>query len=474
MNSFKGSLIKNILISGGYAYLAQAITFLSTVVLSRLLTPSSYGTVGLITVFTNFILVFSEGGLSFAIIRSDWGRTYQKVLTNLSWILGLILFLITILLAYPISLFFSNPALLFPTMVLAFNFPLKSLSLVQGAVLSKKLEFGFIGQVLAIATFCSVCITILMAFLKCGLWSLIIPQLVLSIITAILYEGKVKMGFSIFRLPYLVVAFKYTKTLIGSVIGFNTVNYWARNSDNLIIGKSYGPASLGIYNRAYTLLALPLMLITGLFSNILFPSLKKLKLEGGDVQAEYFFVLRIICVLTYPIVMILVLWPGPLVLLFWGKNWLSVATLLPYFGLLVFTQTLLSTTGQIMILQGKEKEFMFSGWVSAAMLISSIFAGSRISLVAVAQFYSIAYILGVLAFSVYYIYIRTLTFNTAWVVRFWVPKIILSTILWLGIYLNYKSLEIGVIVFMLPYLMYESRLEIKEISAKKMRFKRAV
>ena len=141
---FRRSLFNNILVAGGYTYLSQGVTFLASTILARLLSPESYGIVGLITVFTGFIMVFSDGGLSYALIRSDFGRTFQRVLTNLSMFLGAGLFLITVLAAWPIAFFYGNPGLVLPIIVLATTFLFKGMGLAQGAVLAKNLRFGYV------------------------------------------------------------------------------------------------------------------------------------------------------------------------------------------------------------------------------------------------------------------------------------------------------------------------------------------
>src|SRR5690606_27975806 len=123
------------------------------------------------------------------------------------------------------------------------------------------------------------------------------------------YEYKLRFKFSVYALPYIKVSFRYTKSLIGSLIGFNLVNYWARNADNLLVGKLYGVNDLGIYNRAYSLLTLPLTLITGLMGTVLYPSLKKLKNDGGDIRVEYMYVLKVTRFLVFPVSFILLLFP---------------------------------------------------------------------------------------------------------------------------------------------------------------------
>lgn len=463
MESFQKSLFKNILISGGYNYLSQGISFLSSIIISRILSPGDYGLIGLITVFTGFIVIISDGGLSYALIRSDFGRTYQRVLTNLSWILGITLFLLTLILAYPISVFYKNDQLLWPTLVLSLTFLIRGFSLAQGALLAKQLQFGFLGKITLLCMIVSVSITIVMAYLGARYWSLVVPQIFTALITTFFYEKKVRLGFKIFPLNYLKVCFKHTKRLVFSVFGFNSITYWSRNSDNMVVGKWYGAAELGIYNRAYSLLLLPITLISALFNTILFPSMKKLQSEGGDIESEYYFVLKVITFLSYPLVLLFIIFPHGLVSLLWGKNWLQVATLLPYFGLLVFTQPLLPITGPLLMLKNKEREYMISGWVTAFFCVGSIVIGGLISLMAIVQFYSLAYISVVLIFQVFYVVIRNLGFNKKKVLIFWLPKIFLSMLIWVTLYFDLVIIKYILLAIFTVYLIFDGRKELNKV-----------
>ena len=89
---FKKTFFKNTITLAGFNYALQIFEFLSTYVLSRLLLPEEYGFVALITVFTGFIAIFVDAGLSYAIIRTDYGRRYHKAISNLSILIGAGLF----------------------------------------------------------------------------------------------------------------------------------------------------------------------------------------------------------------------------------------------------------------------------------------------------------------------------------------------------------------------------------------------
>lgn len=459
--AFKKTFFKNLFVSAGYTYISQGLTFASSMVIARLLSPENYGLVGLITVFTGFIAVFVDSGISLAVIKSDYGYTYHKSLDTVALMMGIALFVITALLAYPISAFYNNPALVWPTLVLATTFIFKSLYVVRAAILSKRLEFAYLGKVMLANTLLTIVLTVILAFAGMQHWAIIIPQVAGALLTAILYERKLKLKFSYYPLRHARVAFNYTKGIIGSLIGFNMVNYWSRNTDNLIVGKNFGINNLGIYNRAYTLLTLPLALITGLFGSVLYPSLKKLKNAGGDVNSEYMFVLRIIGIIVFPIACILLLFPNQLVHILWGPSWAMVAQYLPYFGLLILTQPLLSTIGNFLVLQGKDKTLMYSGWITSVFIVGSILFGAMFSMMAMVQAYSLCFLLFVLPYNIFFVYYRVLGFNAGVLFRFWFPVLGLSIGIWLGCFLDLQLLKHGSIACLFIAIAISSATEIR-------------
>lgn len=461
--SFKKGFFQNLLVSGGYNYTTQAILFFSTVITSRLLSPETFGFVGLISVFTGFVSIFSDCGISYAIIRSDYKRTYHKALDNVALYLGLCLCGITVLLAYPISLFFHNKGLIVPTMVMGLVFVLKSLSLVRAALLSKALRFGVVGRVTLVTSVLQVVLTIAMAFLGFGYWALIVPQLAGNFLMVLLYERKVKLGFRLCSLAHSKVAFRHTRKTIGNLMGFNLINYWARNLDNLLVGRFFGVAELGIYNRAYNLLMMPLGIITGLISTVLFPSLKQLKQEGGDVSSEYLFILKMIMTVTFPISFVLILFPENLVMVLWGKQWLGVSQFLPYFGLLLFSQNLLSTTGGMLVLFEKERTMMVSGWVSAVAMAAGILYGAGISVVGIAQFYSLAFILFVLPFNLFYLFIGAFRFEKRSMILFWLPVVAISLSIWLACYFQNHSWRICSVAVLFLFILHQTKTEWQKV-----------
>lgn len=463
--TFRRRFFKDVVTLGGYNYSSQVLNFIATAVLSRLLLPSEYGVVALITVFTGFILIFTDAGLSFDVIRSDYRRTYHKSISNLSFVVGVCLFLLMCLLAYPIALFYENMQLVLPTIVLSSMFIVRTMNIVPYAILSKNLEFNYLGQTAFVANLLAILFMITFAYFKLSYWALIIPQLISSIYVYILYSRKVNFPFRLYPHKYTVAGFRKAKSIMGNLTGFNLINYWSRNADNLIVGKVYGEASLGIYNRAYRLLTLSLSLITGLFGKVLYPSLKKLQAEGGAIQEEYLNVLGIISLLNYPIAFILIVLPETFVFLLWGENWMDVSPFLPYFGILILSQTLISTTGNIFILFRKENVLMYVGIVSAAIMVGAIILGSLYSVIDIARFYALSYIVIIVPINLVFGFSKTFGFKTSQVIKFWAPKLILSLVMLFSVWNDYYAISVSGIVLYLLHLIYSQKDDLIKIFA---------
>ncbi len=430
---------------------------MATAILSRLLLPSEYGIVALITVFTGFVMIFTDAGLSFDVIRSDYKYTYHKSISNLAFVMGLALFLLMSLLSYPIALFYDNMELIAPTIVLSSLFLIKTANIVPSSLLAKGLNFNYLGRIQFLGSLVSIFFMIIFAYFKFSYWALILPRLISAAFVYFFYSRKVNFRFRLFAFKYTIVGFRKARSIMGNLTSFNFINYWAGNADNLIIGKVYGEAALGLYNRAHLLLTLSNSLISGLFGKVLFPSLKKLQLEGGSIQEEYLNVLGIISLLNYPIALILIVFPETFVRILWGQNWMGVTEYLPYFGILILTKTLISTSGNIFILFRKENVLMYTGIVSSVIMVGAIVLGSFYSIIAVARFYTLSNLLLVLPIFLVYGFGRTFGFKPSQVISFWGPKLVLSLVI-LGSTWTYNYfLSIVAMFFYIVHLIYFQR-----------------
>lgn len=459
-NEFKKGFYSNVLKLGSYQYSSEALSFLSSIILARLLLPKEYGFVALISVVTDFAMIFAGAGIASEIIRSDYGFTFHKAMANLSMIIGLGLCLFTCMLAYPLALFYDNMNLIYPTMIISTQIIFRCMQLAPQALLQKQLKFNYIGKLTFFTTFFTIVMMIVLALLDFSYWALIIPFPVTHFVKYILISRKTGLPFRIYPWKYTVVAFRKSKSIIGNITGFKLINYWARNVDNILIGKIYGEASLGIYNRGYRFLSLSLKLIARLFDTVLYPSLKKLQDQGGLVRKEYLNILGIISLINFPVGLVLILFPQTFVRIMWGPNWMQVADLLPYFGLLVMSQTIMSTAGNLFILFKKERVLLIMGTISAALMVGAIAWGSFYSMLHVARYYTLTYLTLIIPITLFFGFIKACGYNIASLLPFWLPKLILSLGLLTSIWSDHYVITCILMGIYLLHLLHFQRNEI--------------
>lgn len=452
--SFKKNFLKDIFILGGYSYSSNLIGFLSSIVLARLLLPEEYGVVAMITVFTNFIMIFSDAGLGADIIRSNYGTTYYKAMFNLSLLIGILLFLFMCLLAYPLALFYGNMQLILPTILISTQFIFRGMSLAHCALIMKKLKFSFIGKLDLYANIFMVALMILLAALNFSYWALIIPVVITEFIKYLLYTKYTHLPFKIYPFAYTLAAYSKARSIIWNITGVGIFQYWSKNMDKLLVGKQYGEASLGVYARGGRFFDLSLRLISRLFGTVLYPSLKKLEDNRGPVHTEYLSILGIISIINFPIAVILILLPESLVLFLWGANWSEAAIFLPYFALLILIHTMIQTMDDLFKLYRKEHQLLIISFVSATIMIIAIALGSMVSALRVAQYLTLFYLAVIMPFQLIYGFILTLGYSTGKILTFWGPKLILSNALLYAIWNHLFLLKIILLTTYLVHLVY--------------------
>jgi O-antigen/teichoic acid export membrane protein len=433
MADFKKKFAKNMLITGFFSYSAQAVSLGASTIHSRLLNPSDYGTVALIAIFIGLVGIFADSGISYAIIRTNHGLRYFRLVHHLAVGVGLLLFGVVSLLAPLVSLFFNGDAsLIAPTVAVGAQFLVRGFGIVPQAWLVKQLATGFIGKVNLTVALVQAVLVVVLAWLGWSYWALIVPMWLGAGIQVAMVQHKAALSLPFRGWKQAWLGYQLTKHLINHAMGFNVINYGARKTDNLLIGKRYGDFELGLYDRAYLLLTTAINLISNLFGSILLPSLKELMPDKARVRAEYADMMKLFSLITFPAGLLLIFFGRPLTLLLWGADWESVHIFLPYIGILVCSQVVYSNAGYMFILFEEEKRFFRLGLWSSVSLVSGIAIGAAFSPLAVMIGYCAAYLCIVLPLYAYQGYSKAFGYPAGFILKFWAPKIACSLLLFAG------------------------------------------
>jgi PST family polysaccharide transporter len=349
----------------------QLLQFGITVALARLLVPADFGLVGLILVFTGFASVFVDVGLSGAVIqRADLSERHVSTAFWLNVGAGLALSGVVAALSPLIAAFYGDPSLVELTLVMSLNFAVAGIGLVPRALIQRSMSFRRLAGIETAATAVAGTAAIVAALGGAGVWSLVVLTLTTSVITT------VSLWLCSSWRPRLVVDRAALRELWGfsaGVLGFQTVNYWSRNFDNLLVGKVLGAAPLGIYSRAYSVMLMPISQVNLVTTRVMFPALSRLQADPGRAKRAYLRAVGLIALVTFPLVVGLFVEARSFVLALYGPKWSEMISILQILCIAGLFQSIGTTTGWIYQSQGRT-DWLFRWGLAAGLLTIASFA----------------------------------------------------------------------------------------------------
>lgn len=261
---------------------AQLVSFIVSVVLARILGPSAYGTVALMTVFTAILQVFVDSGLGNALIQKrnaddiDFSTVF---FTNITFctILYLLLFLFSPLIAG----FYRDASITVYMRVLGLTVFISGIKNVQQAYVSrhmlfKKFFFSTLGGTLIAGI-----VGVVMAYTGCGVWSLIVQQVVnLAIDTTILWFTVRWRPLFVFSLERLKILFSFGWKLLASSL----LDSIYTNIRQLLIGRIYTASELAQYNKGQQFPELIIRNINVSIDSVLLPAMSDVQDKAEKVK----------------------------------------------------------------------------------------------------------------------------------------------------------------------------------------------
>ena len=363
----RGKTIK----SGAVTVAAQAAKFVlttaSTVVLARLLTPADFGLMAMVTVVLGFVLACSDMGLSLAVVQRD--KITREQVDKLFWItlgLQLVLAFLTCLAAPLLALLYQEPRVTAMTMVMASGFLIVGLGLQHQALLRRRMRFRILAIIEVSAMSVGVAAGLIAASSGLGYWSLVVMYLTPRVLetTGLWMACKWRP-----RAPRRATSVRSLLRFGGYHTGFQFVNYFARNSDNLLIGWFWGATPLGLYSRAYSLLMLPIVQLNGPVTAVAMPALSRLQHERERFRRAYLLYLEVLTSLSIPVVAVTIILAPEIVELALGDQWTEVVPVFRWLGVAGLVQVVTNTYGTIMITAGRtDRMFRIGVWGTLATL----------------------------------------------------------------------------------------------------------
>ncbi len=307
-----------------------AIRFVAGVILARILSPEDFGVFIAVSAFSSILLVQIRFGIPQAIVFLD--KVNRSQLNSAFWLMEIIaLFAVLITLASMgwLESWYEDDRFTGIFVITFLNFFLTPYIFIKTSLLRREMDFKKISQLTLIGQFVSMPVSILLALSGFGPYSLAITGVISSLISVALMYSSCSWqpgGISIYNIKSLL-PYSWRVNLNA------TQQVMIERVDNILVGALLGIASLGIYNRAYSLSRLPVEQFVANIYPLLFSGLSRVK---GDLEKSRAIFYKSICVTTlvsYPLLVILMSIGEDFIFVVYGEQWISASE--PLFFLLL-------------------------------------------------------------------------------------------------------------------------------------------
>jgi O-antigen/teichoic acid export membrane protein len=364
------------------------ITILISAILARLLTPSDFGLIAMVVVFSNFVAIFSGFGLTSAIVQKK--EVSDEALSSSFWInvgLGALLTMALAASAPLIAAFYSQPRLTPLVVFISTTFFIASFGSVQRALLTRRMNF----KALAVIDICAIGISgpiaVFLAFSGYGVWSLAWYTVLSSVFTVVFTWIVARW------VPHFLLGLQHMKGLLrfgANLTGFSLVNYFALNMDNLLVGRFLGSAALGFYNLAFNLLVFPASNISSVVGRVMFPALSIIQHDKQLVRDAYVTANRYIAAISFPLMIWVLVTAPQLIRVIYGPKWIPVIPLVQIFALAAIEQSIGVNVGWIFLSQGRTDALLKLGVFTTVITVIAFVVGLRWGVEGIVIAYAIA------------------------------------------------------------------------------------
>jgi len=461
------------------SFVNQGFQFIVGIILARLLTPTEFGLIGIITVFLAISNVFIDSGISDALIRKK--NTDKADLSTAFYFnvgVAILLFLILFFSAPFISNFFSEPDLTSLVRVLSLNLILTSFAAIHRTILIKNLNFKLQTKISLSAAFVAGIAAIGFAYYGFGVWSLVIRSLLYSLITTTLFWVWHKWYPAI---SFSIRAFK-------EMFGFGYKLFFSRIIDtiymniyNLVIGKFFSAADLGFYTRADQLKNLIVINLTITTQKVTYPVLSQIQDDNVRLKRAYKRIIKTTMFVTFYLMIILAVVADPLIITLIGNKWLPSVQYLQLLCAVGILFPLHAINLNMLNVKGRSDLFLkleiIKKFLAVPAIIIGIFYGIKIMIIGIILNSVFAYFLNsyysgrMLGYPVKEQIIDLvpsfLVILTVGIITFFIGKvIILTSFLMLIIQI---SISVISLILLSELLKFEEYIEIKKILTDKLK-----
>lgn len=379
MGAIRDSTISGVKWTAIEKFSVQIVNFLLGLLLARLLTPTDFGTIGMIGIFMAVSQTFIDSGFSNALIRKqDVSDEDYSTAFYFNIAVGLVCYILLFCFSGLIASFFKTPILKDIVKVYAIVLFINSLTSAQYAKLNQEMNFKLQARISFISSLLSGALGVLLAYLGFGVWALVWQAIASASIRAVLL-----WIFSHWR-PLLVFStqsFRYLFSYGSKLLASGLLHTIYSNFSSLAIGRYYTSEDLGYYSRGNQFAALPSSSVTSILQKVTFPLFAKIQDDDSRLIAVYRKYISMTSMVIFFLMTLLAALAKPLVIFLLTDKWIDAALFLQIFCFALMFDHICQLNLNLLQVKGRSDLFLrleiIKKSISLTMLIIAIPMGVK-------------------------------------------------------------------------------------------------
>lgn len=322
-------------------------------ILTRLLEKSDFGLVAIASLVISFTDIFSELGITVALIHKQ--NISKDEYSSVFWLnvfVSLIIFILTLLSAPLVAVFYNEPRLTLIISLFALKILFNAFGKMFQTIKVKNLEFGFISKVRILSAVIGLITTVTLAYFGLGVMSLVYGQLITVGFNQLIFtitglkQEHVRLHFSFSEVKDFLSIGLYQ-------LGTRILDFAAARLDIFLIGKFFSMEELGLYNIAKDLIIKPYAILNSISSSVFSASFARIQENMVLLRQSFNKLLRATSIASVFIYAVLIILSDFIVHILYAPSYSEVAVFIRIMAYVGIFSAITSQSATIMISLGR-------------------------------------------------------------------------------------------------------------------------
>jgi O-antigen/teichoic acid export membrane protein len=362
---------------------------LQVAILTRFLPKEDFGLVAMAMFVINFSNIFTDMGLSSAILhRQNATINEYSSIYWLNILVSVFLYMGLFFSAGVVSSFYNQPSLNILIPVLGMNILFLAIGKQHRTIMQKQLKFKAIALIELISYFTGLVLAIILVLNDFGIYSLVFSTLISSLISGLLFL------FVNLRTNPIQFYFRIRETIPFLKIGIfsagsSMLDFFSREIDILVIGRMLGAENLGIYSLTKQIVTKLYLLINPVVINVLSPLLSSIQTQKERLRLTYLKLVKYLSYINFTLFIMVIIASREILQVIYGTEYSDAYPVLSFLALSYSVIAVSNPVGSLQIATGRT-DIGFK-WTIVRVLITPIFIlwGSLYNITAVSAIFAL-------------------------------------------------------------------------------------